>query len=43
MSDESAQNFSRFDWMALVSITGSVAISVGIWMGLLSLIEHFVK
>ncbi len=41
MSDDSAQNFSHFDWMALLSITGSVAISVGIWMGLLNLIERF--
>jgi hypothetical protein len=31
------------NWMAILSYTGSVAVSLAIWLGLFRAVEHFLR
>jgi len=33
----------QLNWIAILSYTGSVAVSLAIWVGLFRIVEHFVK
>jgi hypothetical protein len=34
---------AQLNWIAILSYTGSVAVSLAIWVGLFRVVEHFVK
>jgi hypothetical protein len=33
----------HLNWIAILSCAGSLAVSLSIWLGLIRVIEHFVK
>jgi len=33
----------RLNWIVILSYTGSVAVSLAIWVGLFRIVEHFAK
>ena len=33
----------QLNWVAILSYTGSVALSLAIWVGLFRIVEHFAK
>lgn len=37
------ERFVQLNWIAILSYTGSLAISLAIWAGLFRVVEHFVK
>ena len=43
MWQDDTEEAVRPNWMAILSFTGSVICSLGIWVGLIRVIEHFVK
>jgi hypothetical protein len=43
MQNDRSQDFVRLNWIAILSYTGSIAVSLAIWVGLIRVIEHFAK
>lgn len=43
MQTDRLQDFPRCNWVAILSYTGSVAVSLAIWMGVFRVIGHFIK
>jgi hypothetical protein len=37
------ERFVHLNWIAILSYTGSLAVSLAIWVGLFRVVEHFVK
>lgn len=41
MRNEPIADLARLNWIAILSFAGSVAVSLGIWIGLFRVIEYF--
>jgi hypothetical protein len=43
MQNDTSQEFARLNWSAILSYTGSVAVSLAIWVGIIRVVEHFAR
>ncbi len=41
MQNHRSEDFARLNWVAILSYTGSIAVSLAIWAGLIRVIQHF--
>ena len=37
------ERYVQLNWIAILSYTGSLVVSVAIWVGLFRVVQHFVK
>ena len=43
MENNRSRNSARLNWVAILSYTGSLAVSLAIWAGLFRVIHYFAK